>query len=128
MKTNLFLEKKVKRNNIMNSINRQKRTRYKLKKVSSRKRLTIFKSNNHIYAQIINDDLGQTLASVSSLEKVFKNNKSNRKDLAVILGKEIAKRSISNGIKDVAFDKGKYKYHGIVKLFAESAREAGLNF
>ena len=124
----LFLEKKVKRNNIMSSINRQKRTRYKLKKVSSRKRLTIFKSNNHIYAQIINDDLGQTLASVSSLEKVFKNNKSNRKDLAVILGKEIAKRSISSGIKDVAFDKGKYKYHGIVKLFAESARQAGLNF
>ncbi len=110
-------------------IRRKKRTRFKLKKVSSRKRLTVFKSNQHLYAQIINDEEGKTLASVSSLEKIFKEKKlDNKKILAEELGKEIAKRSIDVGIKTVAFDKGKYKYHGIIKILAESARSAGLDF
>ena len=67
----LYLEKKVKRNKMENS-RRQNRTRYKLKKVTNRKRLTVFKSNNHIYVQIINDEVGKTLASVSSMEKLSK--------------------------------------------------------
>ena len=113
----------------MNQLERKKRTRFKLKKVSSRKRLTVFRSNNHLYAQIINDEQGITLASASSLEKSFKNRKNkSRKELAEDLGKEIAKRSIKNGIKEVAFDKGKYKYHGIIKILAEAARAGGLDF
>ena len=113
----------------MDNSQRKNRIRFKLRKISSRKRLTVFKSNNHLYAQVINDDIGSTLASVSSLEKTFKDKKhENRKDLAEKLGKEIAKRSIDKGIKEVAFDKGKYKYHGIIKVLAEAARAGGLDF
>ena len=113
----------------MNRLERKNRTRFKLKKISSRKRLSVFRSNNHLYAQIINDEQGTTLACVSSLEKSFKNKKNkSKKELAEDLGKEIAKRSIKNGIKEVAFDKGKYKYHGIIKILAEAARAGGLDF
>ena len=113
----------------MDNSRRKNRIRFKLKKISSRKRLTVFKSNNHLYAQVINDDIGTTLASVSSLEKIFKDKKNkNKKDLAEKLGKEIAKRSIKNGAKEVAFDKGKYKYHGIIKILADAARAGGLDF
>jgi len=107
---------------------RQNRTRYKLKKVTDRKRLSIFKSNYHIYAQIINDEKGVTLASASSLEKSIRTEKKTKKELAEIIGKEIARRSIENGIKEVAFDKGKYKFHGIIKILADAARAGGLNF
>ena len=66
---------------------------------------------------------------MSSLEKIYRDNKSlNRKNLAEELGKEIAKRSLKKGVKSVAFDKGKYKYHGIIKILAEAARAGGLNF
>jgi len=112
----------------MKNSRRQNRTRYKLKKVTDRKRLSIFKSNNHLYAQVINDVEGITLASASSLEKNFRSDKQTKKELAEKIGTEIAKRSIDNGIKDVAFDKGKYKYHGIIKILADAARAAGLNF
>ena len=112
----------------MKNSRRQNRTRFKLKKVTDRKRLSVFRSNNHIYAQVINDELGTTLASVSSLEKDIRNKKQTKKELAEIVGSEIAKRSIENGITEVAFDKGKYKYHGTVKIIAEAARAAGLNF
>ena len=107
---------------------RTKRVRYKLKKVSSRNRLTVFRSNNHIYAQVIDDIKGITLASASTVEKNLVNSDSHRKELAELVGKNIAKRSIEKGIKDVAFDKGKYKYHGLIKILAESARTEGLNF
>ena len=112
----------------MKNSRRQIRTRYKLKKVTDRKRLSVFKSNNHIYAQVINDEIGITLASASSMEKIFRDDKNSKKELAEKLGTEIAKRSIKNGVKEVAFDKGKYKYHGIIKILAEAARAAGLNF
>ena len=104
------------------------RIRFKLKRVSSRNRLSVFKSNNHIYAQVINDKEGKTLASASSLEKKLSDEKSNRKELAEKIGKEIAKRSIEKGVKEVAFDKGKYKYHGIIKILADAARAEGLDF
>ena len=108
---------------------RKKRVRYKIKKNSSRNRLSVFKSNNHIYAQIINDEKGNTLASASSLEKNFvKLTDLSKKEMAEKIGKEIAKRSLEKGVKLVAFDKGKYKYHGIIKIFADSARSAGLEF
>ncbi len=107
---------------------RSKRVRSKIKKVSSRKRLSVFRSNNHIYAQIIDDSKGITLASASTVEKEISSKENNRKEMAEIVGKKIAERSIAKGIKDVAFDKGKYKYHGLIKILAESARVEGLNF
>jgi len=107
---------------------RTKRTRYKLKKVSNRKRLTVFRSNKHLYAQIIDDTVGKTLASASTKEKNIDINNKDRKSLAEIIGTNIAKRSIEKGIKEVAFDKGKYKYHGLIKILADSARTEGLIF
>ena len=112
----------------MENSRRQNRTRFKLKKVTNRKRLSVFKSNNHIFAQIINDEKGLTLASASTMEKIFKEEKQTKKQLAEKIGTEIAKRSIKNGVNEVAFDKGKYKYHGIIKILADAARAAGLNF
>ncbi len=107
---------------------RVKRVRYKLKKVSSRNRLSVFRSNNHIYAQVIDDSKGVTIASASTIEKELIKSEVGRKELAQIVGKNIAERSIAKGIKDVAFDKGKYKYHGLIKILADSARSEGLNF
>ena len=107
---------------------RTKRIRTKLKKVSSRNRLSVFRSNNHIYVQAIDDSKGITIASASTLEKEIAKDQKGRKELASIIGKEIAKRLIEKGIKDVAFDKGGYKYHGLIKILADSAREQGLNF
>ena len=107
---------------------RTKRTRFKLKKFSKRNRLSVFKSNNHLYAQVIDDIKGATIASASSLDKNINRKESNKKELAEVIGKEIAKRSISKGIIEVAFDKGKYKYHGLIKILADAARSEGLNF
>ena len=127
--TSLYLEKKVRKSKGYNmSDKRTKRVRYKLKKVSSRSRLSVFRSNNHMYAQVIDDIKGITLASASTLEKELINSKGDRKKLAELVGKNIAKRLIEKGIKDVAFDKGKYKYHGLIKILADSARTEGLNF
>ena len=109
-------------------LDRKQRVRFKSKKVSNRKRLSVFRSNNHIYAQLIDDANGVTLASSSSLEKEIKNKNLSRKDLAELIGKEIAKKIISKGIDKVAFDRGKYKYHGLIKILAEAARTEGLNF
>ena len=108
---------------------RTKRVRFKLKKVSSRNRLSVFRSNNHLYAQVIDDSKGVTIASASTVEKEVSNSQNNsRKELADIVGKKIAERTIAKGVKDVAFDKGKYKYHGLIKILADSARTKGLNF
>ena len=107
---------------------REQRVRFKIKKVSSRNRLTIFKSNCHMYAQLIDDIKGLTLVSSSSLQKNIKNKQLDKKQTAELIGKDIAKKIISKGIKEVAFDRGKYKYHGLVKILAEAARTEGLNF
>tara|TARA_B100000674_G_C37725784_1_gene861935 strand:- start:135 stop:467 length:333 start_codon:yes stop_codon:yes gene_type:complete len=107
---------------------RQQRVRYKTKKISTRKRLSVFKSNNHIYAQLIDDLQGVTLASSSSLDKSLKDKQMSRKETAEFIGKNIAKKIISKGIDKVAFDRGKYKYHGLIKILAEAARSEGLNF
>ena len=107
---------------------RKERVRYKSKKVSKRNRLSVFRSNNHIYAQLIDDSNGITLASASSLEKSIKEKKLQRKEIAELIGKNIAKKIISKGIDKVAFDRGKYKYHGLIKIIAEAARSEGLNF
>ncbi len=107
---------------------RQQRVRYKGKKISNRKRLTVFRSNNHIYAQLIDDANGITLASCSSIEKAIKDKNLSRKELAEFIGKNIAKKIIAKGIEKVAFDRGKYKYHGLIKILADAARVEGLNF
>ena len=107
---------------------RKDRVRYKSKKVSKRNRLSVFRSNNHLYAQLIDDNNGTTLASSSSLEKSIKDKKLQRKEIAELIGKNIAKKIISKGIDKVAFDRGKYKYHGLIKILAEAARSEGLNF
>ncbi len=107
---------------------RKQRVRYKTKSVSNRNRLTVFRSNNHLYAQLIDDKNGTTLASSSSLEETIKNKNLQRKEIAEIIGKNIAKKIISKGIDKVAFDRGKYKYHGLIKILADAARSEGLNF
>ena len=110
------------------NIKRQNRVRKKLKNSSVNKiRLTVFRSSRHIYAQIVDDAAGKTLVSASSLIKDSKVNGSNI-DAATKVGTLIGERSIEAGMKDVFFDRGKYKYHGRVKALAEGAREAGLNF
>ncbi len=124
---NLSLEKKERKNKLFMK-KRAEKIRYKIKKISKRKRLTVFKSNTHIYAQLIDDSKGLTLASSSSIEPDIKNKKLNKKEIAEMIGKEIAKKTISKGIKDVAFDRGKYKYHGLIKILADAARNEGLNF
>ena len=122
---NISLEKKEKRNKMKD---RKARVRYKNKMVSNRKRLTVFRSNNHLYAQLIDDDKGVTLASSSSLEKDIKDMKLSKKKIAETVGKNIAKKIISQGIDKVAFDRGKYKYHGLIKILADAARAEGINF
>tara|TARA_B100000575_G_C23135744_1_gene659758 strand:+ start:985 stop:1317 length:333 start_codon:yes stop_codon:yes gene_type:complete len=107
---------------------RKQRVRYKVKKVSDRKRLSVFRSNNHIYVQLIDDINGVTIASSSSIEKSIRDMNLSRKKTAEQIGKNIAKKIISKGINKVAFDRGKYKYHGLIKILAEAARVEGLNF
>ena len=103
------------------------KTRYNIK-ASGRKRLTVHRTLKHISVQLIDDVNHKVLASASTLEKELVKDQKGRKELAATIGKEIAKRLIEKGIKDVAFDKGGYKYHGLIKILADSAREEGLNF
>jgi large subunit ribosomal protein L18 len=96
----------------------------------TRKRLSIFRSSQHIYAQIIDDTKGETLVAASSLEKPMRTDlKSGANvDAAKAVGKLIAERALAKGLKDVVFDRGSYLYHGRVKALADAAREGGLNF
>ena len=95
-----------------------------------RKRLSVFRSSKHIYAQLIDDDAGTTLASASSIEKDQRGSLKTGAsvDAAKVVGKLIAERAQQKGIKDVVFDRGGYLYHGRVKALADAAREGGLNF
>jgi len=108
---------------------RAQRNRTRLKALSNgRPRLSIFRSAKNIYAQIIDDAGGVTLAHASSLEGVKDKLKGADKDAAARVGKLVAERAIEKGVKDVVFDRGGYIYHGRVKALADAAREAGLNF
>jgi large subunit ribosomal protein L18 len=100
------------------------------KAAGERKRLSVFRSSKHIYAQLIDDDIGVTLAAASSVEKTARESlKSGASvDAAKAVGKLIAERAKEKGIKDVVFDRGGYLYHGRVRALAEAAREGGLNF
>ena len=112
-------------------VRRQGRVRGALRRTASeRKRLTVYRSSKHIYAQVIDDDAGVTLAAASSIEKTARDGLKTgaNVDAAKAVGKLIAERAQQKGVKDVVFDRGSYLYHGRVKALAEAAREGGLNF
>ena len=106
------------------------RMRNRFAGTTERPRLAVFRSNNHMYAQIIDDSVGHTLVSASTLQKEVKTEleKTNDVAAAAYLGKVIAERALEKGIKDVVFDRGGFIYQGKVKALAEAAREAGLEF
>lgn len=110
---------------------RAQRVRRQLKKVAGeRPRLSVYRSSKNIYAQIIDDSKGHTLAAASTLEKDVKGSLKTGADAAAaaVIGKLLADRAVKAGVKDVVFDRGPYIYHGRVKALAEAAREGGLNF
>jgi large subunit ribosomal protein L18 len=103
------------------------RIRRKVKGSTERPRLAIYRSSNHIYAQVIDDQQGQTLVSASSVEKDLRGNTGGNLDAARRIGQAIAERAIAKGIEQVVFDRGGYLYHGRVKALTDAARAAGLN-
>ena len=109
---------------------KHRRMRNRLSGTAQRPRLAVFRSNNHMYAQIIDDTVGNTLVSASTLEKEVKAEieKTNNVDAAAYLGTVIAKRAIEKGIKEVVFDRGGFIYQGKIAALADAAREAGLDF
>ena len=111
-------------------VKKHKRLRNRFSGTAERPRLAVFRSNNHMYAQIIDDTVGNTLVSASTLEKSVKAElkKTNDVDAAAYLGTVIAKRAIEKGIKTVVFDRGGFIYQGKIAALAEAAREAGLEF
>ena len=108
-------------------LHRHKRVRGKISGTAARPRLNVFRSTNHIYAQLIDDVKGVTLAAASTLDKEFDGNGGN-KEAAEKVGELIAKRAAEKGISEVVFDRGGYIFHGRVKELAEGAREGGLKF
>src|SRR6476619_6032175 len=103
------------------------RIRRKVKGSTDRPRLAIYRSLNHIYAQVIDDRVGQTLVSASSTEKDLRTNTGGNLDAARRIGQAIAERALAKGIEQVVFDRGGYLYHGRVKALTDAARAAGLN-
>jgi large subunit ribosomal protein L18 len=112
-------------------VRRKARIRRTIKAAAGpRPRLSVFRSSKHIYAQVIDDKAGATVASASSIEKDLRGSLKTgaNKDAAKAVGKLIAERATAKGIKDVVFDRGGYLYHGRIKALADAAREGGLNF
>lgn len=104
--------------------------RAKLRQTAERPRLSVFRSSKHIYAQVIDDETGKTLASASSSGRAFSadNTGKTKSERAALVGAEVAKKAIDAGVKEVVFDRGAARFHGRVKALAEAAREAGLQF
>ena len=111
-------------------IKKHMKIRNRFSGTAERPRLAVFRSNNHMYAQIIDDTVGNTLVAASTLEKEVKEQleKTNNVDAAAYLGTVIAKRAIEKGIKEVVFDRGGFIYQGKIAALADAAREAGLKF
>lgn len=109
-------------------LKRHRRVRAKIFGTAERPRLNVYRSDNHIYAQLIDDEAGKTLCAASSLDKEFKGKAGGNKEAARMVGKMIAERAGKKNIKNVVFDRGGYLYHGRVQELAEGAREAGLEF
>ena len=114
---------------INNKIKRKLRNRKKLKSVSvNRYRISVTKSLNNLFAQIIDDKQKKTLVSASSIEKEIKSKKVKKIEKSSLIGEILAKRAKEKNINEVYFDRGEYKYHGRVKIFAETLRKNGLKF
>ena len=111
-------------------VKKHKRIRNRFAGTAERPSLAVFRSNNHMYAQIIDDTVGNTLVSASTLQKEVKAEleKTNNVDAAAYLGKVIAQRALEKGIKEVVFDRGGFIYQGKIQALADAAREAGLEF
>ena len=111
-------------------VNKHRKLRNRFSGTAERPRLAVFRSNNHMYAQIIDDTVGNTLVSASTLQKDVKAEleKTNNVEASAYLGTVIAKKAIEKGITSVVFDRGGFIYHGKIKALADAAREAGLNF
>ena len=111
-------------------VKKHNRMRNRFAGTAERPRLAVFRSNNHMYAQIIDDTVGNTLVAASTVEKDVKAEleKTNNVDAAAYLGTVIGKRAVEAGIKEVVFDRGGFIYHGKIKALADAAREAGLEF
>ncbi len=109
---------------------RERRTRQRIRRVSDRPRLVVFRSAKHIYAQVIDDSEARTLVAISTISKEFIENETKLRGVnaAKWVGKRIAEKAQEAGIKQVVFDTGPYIYHGRVKALAEAARESGLDF
>ena len=132
MKMSIFSGKRVRRNNHMTKLNRDKRRQNRVRKAlkarsANKCRLSVFRSSKHIYAQIIDDVSGKTIVSASSFSKDFKEKGSDISGASKV-GILIGEKGVNAGVKDVFFDRGKYRYHGRVKALADGAREAGLIF
>lgn len=111
-------------------IRRHRRLRKRVSGTTQRPRLSVFRSNLHIYAQVIDDVVGNTLAAAATTEKALRDSAAGKTKIeeAQQIGKLVAERAISAGVTQVVFDRGGFKYHGRVKALAEAAREAGLLF
>jgi len=111
-------------------VKKHNRLRNRLAGTAERPRLAVFRSNNHMYAQIIDDTVGKTLVAASSVEKELKAEleKTNNVDAAAYIGTLVAKRAIEKGIKEVVFDRGGFIYQGKIQALADAAREAGVEF
>jgi large subunit ribosomal protein L18 len=111
-------------------LKRKKRIRKKVVGTELRPRLCVFRSTRHIYAQIIDDAKGQTLAAASTLEKTVKESSEmeNKMNAATLVGKLLAERAIGKGVKQIVFDRNGFLYHGRVKAVSDGARESGLKF
>ncbi|MDB9721191.1 50S ribosomal protein L18 [Winogradskyella sp.] len=111
---------------------RRLRIKSRIRKVVSgttdRPRLAVFRSNKEIYAQVVDDVSGKTLAAASSRDKDILKSKGNKTELATLVGKAVGEKAIKAGVETISFDRGGYLYHGRVKSLAEGAREAGLKF
>ena len=110
--------------------NKHRKLRNRFSGTAERPRLTVFRSNNHMYAQIIDDTVGKTLVSASTLDKDVKAEleKTNNVEAATVVGTVVAKKALEKGITTVVYDRGGFVYEGKVKALAEAAREAGLEF
>ena len=111
-------------------VKKHRRLRNRFSGTAERPRLAVFRSNNHMYAQIIDDTVGKTLVSASTLDKDVKAEceKTNNVEAAAVVGKVVAKKALEKGITTVVYDRGGFIYEGKVKALAEAAREAGLEF
>jgi large subunit ribosomal protein L18 len=110
---------------------RKRRNRYNVKRLGNGKpRLSIFRSSQHVYAQVIDDAQGRTLAAASTVEKDIRGGLKTGADsaAAAAVGKAVAERAVKAGVSEVVFDRGGYNYHGRVKALADAAREGGLKF